>query len=685
MSRSLDPRPPLALLLAAVLALVGAADAPAQEDPRGNIGHRRHLHPHNPKHETTEDATRFATSREGRDLPLPVEEPAFTFVVFGDRTGGPDEGVSVLADAVRDVNLLEPDLVMTVGDLIDGYNQTDAWMAQMHEYRTIMDHLRCPWFPVAGNHDIYWRGPAGQKPEGEHERSYEIHFGPLWYAFEHKDCWFIALYSDEGNPRTAEKSFTKPSSQKMSPEQFDWLAGTLERTRNAEHVFLFLHHPRWLGGGYGDDWNRVHELLVAAGNVTAVFAGHIHQMRYDPRDGIEYVTLATVGGVQSGIVPDAGWLHHYEIVTVRESQIALASVPVGEVMDVREITGELHDEAGRLARRAPDFGSERIELRPNGSAGGWIRATYRNDASLPLEVMASPRCDDSRWFFGPDHDHTVVEPGESAVFRFRVTRPAGGFDETLRVPELSLAADMIARGARYSIPERRYEVPLDVELPPVTLHTDGSLTLDGSGAHLRIPSRELEVPDGPLTLECRFEARSYGSRTGLVAKTEMSEYGIFVSNGRPSFSILIGPRYLEAAPSEPMLETGRWYHVAGVYDGEEARLYVDGDLVASAARKGPRRTNALPFIVGADVDGRGNPVSFFDGRIDEVRISTAARYRSERFDPPLRHEPDPQTALLLHLDGTIGPWTPDASPSAAHAVPRGGAVIDTPATLGAGR
>ena len=32
-------------------------------------------------------------------------------------------------------------------------------MREMKEFREIMDSLLCPWFPVAGNHDIYWRGP----------------------------------------------------------------------------------------------------------------------------------------------------------------------------------------------------------------------------------------------------------------------------------------------------------------------------------------------------------------------------------------------------------------------------------------------------------------------------------------------------------------------------------------------
>src|SRR5688572_28160710 len=69
------------------------------------------------------------TDRAGaRVLPLPKSADVFHFVVYGDRTSGQPAGIEVLAQAVADTNLLDPDLVMTVGDLVQGYNTTTEWL-----------------------------------------------------------------------------------------------------------------------------------------------------------------------------------------------------------------------------------------------------------------------------------------------------------------------------------------------------------------------------------------------------------------------------------------------------------------------------------------------------------------------------------------------------------------------------
>ena len=643
-----------AIALSIAFLPVAAADPPT-------VGH---------PHPRAVDGSRFHTDRDAAALPLPGEEDAFFFAVFGDRTGGPRDGVKVLAQAVADVNLLEPDPVMTVGDLVEGYNGQERWLEQMSEFKGIMDNLLCPWFPVAGNHDIYWRGP--DRPAGEHEQNYETHFGPLWYAFEHKNCWFIALYSDEGNPATGEKTFNKPASQVMSPEQLAWLQSILEKAADARHVFVFIHHPRWLGGGYGDDWDRVHDVLAAAGNVRAVFAGHIHRMRHDGfRDGIEYLALATVGGHQPGVVPEAGYLHHFNTVTVRGNQIAMASFPVGSVMDVRAITGEISDETGKVAGMLPAMTP--IEVAADGSSSGEIVVALTNPAERPIEVAVAPVSDDSRWRLMPDHRHATVEGGATRSFAFHVAREAGPLDDTFRPVYVTTRADYLADGARFAIPQRVDLLPARVNYraePAITV--DRGMRFNGRGDALILDDDRFSLPDGPLTVECWCNGDDYSGRTGLVAKTENSDYGLFVSDGIVTFSVFLGERYTNVATAAPILEAGRWHHIAGVHDGEQTRVYVDGVLVASANRSGKRRMRDVPLVIGGDSTASGAPMSYFDGLIDEVRLSSVARYHGEAFTPPDRLARDGDTVLLLHMDETLGPWAIDDSDYLTHPVMRGG-------------
>lgn len=625
------------------------------------------------------------TSREhARRLPLPKSREVWHFCIFGDRTGGPAEGIEILAQAVADANLLDPDLVMTVGDLINGYNEPKAWLAQMREFKETMNGLRMPWYPVAGNHDIYWRGSSGEKPPaGEHEQNYEKHFGPLWYHFRHKTAGFIVLYSDELTGARGIRDFRDPACQKMSDEQKEWLKVALRAHRDAEHIFLFLHHPRWIASSYpGSDWDEVHAILRTQPRVRAVFAGHIHQLHYaGERDGIAYYALAATGAhLRDAGFPQAGYLHHLDVVTVRRNGISVAAIPIGQVIDPREFTpGRLQDMDDLRTRPRLDRNLV-LTLDAEGALDQEVVVPVSNPGKRPIEVTVWIDPVDSRVWFHPGHEHATIAPGQSAEFRFHARRRGLGRWGPFDPPKMIERTEYIAETARIALPDREHAFSFHVPSPPPEPADsfDAALVLDGRGSCLRIDHDRFHLHDGPFTIEGFVHPFDIQGRRPFLAKTESSEWGLFLDDGRATFFVHLDGKYVSARSAAGYVRPGRWYHIAGVFDGGEIRLYGNGRLLSRTNASGKRTPNRLPFYIGADPDKSGAPVDSLHGLIDRVRLSDSVRYQGASFTPAASFAPDEATILLVDMDDEFAGFFRDRGRSGAHPV-RVGAARSVPA------
>ena len=71
---------------------------------------------------------------------------------------------------------------------------------------------------------------------------------------------------------------------------------------------------------------------------------------------------------------------------------------------------------------------------------------------------------------------------------------------------------------------------------------------------------------------------------------------------------------------------GAWHHVAGVYDGVEMRLYVDGKLDNYGLASGTITVDGAPIYIGGNSE---KPDRYWDGLIDDVCVYCYALNETE--------------------------------------------------------
>jgi predicted phosphodiesterase len=202
----------------------------------------------------------------------------FQFAIVTDRTGGHRPGV--FAEAVRKINLMQPEFVVSVGDLIEGYSEDPGqWALEWAEFQGKVQQLQMPFFYVPGNHDI-----ANPNMSANWARK----FGRSYYEFRYHDTLFVALNSEDP---------PKVEPYRISPEQQRWFADVLQKNQDVRWTFVFLHKPAWVFADADPEetgWAGIERALGDRG--ATIFAGHVHNYARFERNGRDYIMLATTGG-----------------------------------------------------------------------------------------------------------------------------------------------------------------------------------------------------------------------------------------------------------------------------------------------------------------------------------------------------------------------------------------------------
>src|ERR1051325_4040710 len=115
---------------------------------------------------------RIAGPRPWTSLALNNDPAEFQFAIVPDRTGKHRDGV--FESALDKMNLLQPEFVITTGDLIEGYTEDDKEIDQQwDEIQGFVGRLKMPFFYVPGNHDL--SNPVQHK-------HWKERFGPEYYT-----------------------------------------------------------------------------------------------------------------------------------------------------------------------------------------------------------------------------------------------------------------------------------------------------------------------------------------------------------------------------------------------------------------------------------------------------------------------------------------------------------------------
>lgn len=311
------PRPLLLLAALALAACAGSRPAPAF----------RHT-VDGPAHPWTHAG--FDTSAGG-----------FTFAVVSDLNGGERPGV--FAQAVRQLRLLRPELVMSVGDLIDGPTTVDSTLRrEWDEFDARAGAMPAPFFRVGGNHDLTGR---------ELRAVWQSRYGPTYYAFVYKQVLFLVLDTEDLPPERARALFEARSAAiraadagipgdtfayyrmpervtgGIGPEQAAYVVREIERHADVRWTFLFFHKPVWRNE---QDAGFAAIESALAGRPYTVFSGHLHALAHTQRLGRDYFTLGTTGGSQDPRNPMS--LDHLTLVRMTQDGPAIAHLRMDGIL-----------------------------------------------------------------------------------------------------------------------------------------------------------------------------------------------------------------------------------------------------------------------------------------------------------------------------------------------------------------
>ncbi len=163
---------------------------------------------------------------------------------------------------------------------------------------------------------------------------------------------------------------------------------------------------------------------------------------------------------------------------------------------------------------------------------------------------------------------------------------------------------------------------------------NGADSFDGSNDYVSVPYSSNLDPSTVISVDCWFKAPASqpGADANNVVQIVDNSHGqwngwvfiIDIPTGKLRWAIMNGVNWYYDAWSISSVLDNDWHHAAGLLDGNQIKFYIDGALQGTTPVTTYALSTGRPINLGAWWGG-GAFTRFFNGLIDEVRISDTAR------------------------------------------------------------
>jgi len=351
------------------------------------------------------------------------------FAIISDIWGGNRPGV--FEDAIEKLELLQPQFVISVGDLIDGKTYDPKLIKrQWDEFDAAIKPLEMPFFYVPGNHDI---GNAIMEAE------WRKRMGSPYYHFVYKNVLFLCINTEDGGKGG------------IKDEQVSYFKKVITENTNVRWTFLFMHRPVWQGNGDKQEGYENIERLLSGRNYF-LFSGHHHTYLSVTKNGNKHFVLGSTGGGSDLRGEKFGEFDHITLVTLTRGEPKVVNLKLDGIIKEDIVNEQTHPITETLIEQnwfvpiafVADHQMEK-------SIGAEI--AFKNPTNYPLEITGDWGIIDSNYQIIPKEIKVTIPPQTEMIQKINILKKDNSTIDLATLPflDISLTGKYIYNKTIYSI------------------------------------------------------------------------------------------------------------------------------------------------------------------------------------------------------------------------------------------